>query len=268
MTVSSDSSKEKSDANKDRRDSNTPTSTDNSEDSANGSRQSQPTPGVTAQSPPKTNDAISSEPPTTPSATPDMNVSQPMLSVPLNPTQLPATNLFASNVGMKTITLNFSPGADSDGIVHYKISRKDGYTVGTTTTNYITDDNVYPGATYIYTVYVVDRLGNTNPGSESLVVTTVSDIEPPTVPKNFRILSQESGKTYFIWDHSTDNSAIPNIDLEYEVYVSPEPEFYWTSGDRATVYTNPGVVYTVSVKSVDFAGNYSDAASPITFVGM
>lgn len=192
----------------------------------------------------------------------------PPTTTPPGPTQSPATNLYATNVGMRTITLNFSPGADSDGIAYYKVMSVNNYAVGTTTTTSLVDDWVFPGMTYSYVVYVVDKLGNVNPGSAPLYVATLSDTEPPTTPTNFHMFGQDSTKAYFTWTDSTDNSATPNIDLEYEIYVTPEPNFKWTSGTHATVYTDPGVTYTITLRATDFPGNFSGYAGPLTFTDL
>lgn len=167
---------------------------------------------------------------------------------------------------MRAVTVNFNPGFDSDGIDHYEV-RNNGRTLTTTGTS-VTDDWVFPGNTYTYTVYIVDKLGNTNQGSTSASVTTTADHEPPSVPTNFHMYDQDGTKAYFTWTDSVDNSATPNIDLEYETLISPAPNFDWTSGTHATVYTDPGVTYTIRIRAVDYAGNYSAYTDPITFTDL
>lgn len=184
----------------------------------------------------------------------------------LVPTKSP-TNLVATNVGMKSITISFTPGTDSDGVDYHQVLR-DGYVIGTTTSNYFVNDfDVYPDEMFDYTVRVVDKLGNINPASAPLTVASKLDTEPPTTPTNLRVVSQEPGKTYIAWDASIDNSAVAGIDLDYGISINSGQQFQWVGDTQAVIYTKPGVTYIVSVQASDFSSNFSDAAGPLKFVG-
>jgi chitodextrinase len=126
-----------------------------------------------------------------------------------------------------------------------------------------------PATTYTFTVEANDFNGNTTM-SNAVTLTTdpSSDVTPPSVPTNVRIVESNGGCEFWVgWTQSTDDTD-PQFAIEYEIYVngvlSPLP----VGGgiDRDFVYGDASGETTFTVKAVDRAGNTSAESNAATDV--
>ncbi|MGV8847907.1 MAG: Ig-like domain-containing protein [Propionibacteriaceae bacterium] len=85
------------------------------------------------------------------------------------------TNLTAANGVGNEALLNWTAATDNVGVVSYTV-RRNGVTLGTSTTNGYVDSTAAANSTYAYSVAAVDAAGNVSPVSNTATLTT-----PPTV---------------------------------------------------------------------------------------
>jgi len=124
-----------------------------------------------------------------------------------------------------------------------------------------------PATTYTFAVEANDFNGNTTM-SNTVTLTTeaTTDVTPPSVPTNVRIVGSFGCPEFFVgWTQSTDDTD-PQYLIEYEIYVngvlSPLPV---SAGvDEDFVYATATGANTFTVKAVDQAGNTSQASNGVT----
>jgi fibronectin type 3 domain-containing protein len=126
-----------------------------------------------------------------------------------------------------------------------------------------------PSTSYTLTVKATDASGNAAT-SNAVTLTTEpsSDVTPPTVPTNVRIVDSNGGCEFWVgWTQSTDDTD-PQFAIEYEIYVNGvlSPLAVGAGIDRDFVYATASGENTFTVKAVDRAGNTSEASNAATDV--
>ncbi|BFH63594.1 glycosyl hydrolase family 18 protein [Paenibacillus azoreducens] len=174
------------------------------------------------------------------------------------------TNLAASAVGDKKVTLGWTASTDNVGVMYYDIYQ--GQTLvqtvdGATTTALI--KGLTGSTTYTFTVKARDAAGNTSPPSAPLTITTappVIDNQPPTAPANLVAIAKTKTSVTLKWDASTDNDDIAGYDIyQNGTLVKSTPNLKETlSGLTA------GTTYSFYVKAKDLSGNMSAASNAIS----
>jgi hypothetical protein len=125
-----------------------------------------------------------------------------------------------------------------------------------------------PATSFTFTVQAHDFSGNTaTSNAVTLATEATSDVTPPSVPTNVRIVDGGCVEFWVGWTQSTDDTD-PQYAIEYEIYVngvlSPLP--VGAGIDRDFVYGTAGGENTFTVKAVDRAGNTSEASNAVTAV--
>jgi fibronectin type 3 domain-containing protein len=125
-----------------------------------------------------------------------------------------------------------------------------------------------PATSYTFTVQAHDFSGNAST-SNAVTLTTeaTSDVTPPSVPTNVRIVESNGGCEFWVgWTQSTDDTD-PQYAIEYEIYVNGVLSPLAVGGgiDRDFVYGTASE-NTFTVKAVDRAGNTSEASNAATDV--
>jgi predicted esterase/lysophospholipase L1-like esterase len=141
----------------------------------------------------------------------------------------------------------------------------------------ITNSNLMGGTTYTYKVRAVTNAGpSAYSGTQN--ATTASDIEPPTIPLNFRTAAITESSVTVLWNASTDNVGVEkyvvvdvtNTPLGGRVGSSTGKLNEIVLGEtNLTSMTLTGLTpleeYEMVVYAVDFAGNESDYSNRVTF---
>jgi hypothetical protein len=100
----------------------------------------------------------------------------------------------------------------------------------------------------------------------TLTTTATSDVTPPSVPTNVRIVGGFGCPEFFVgWTQSTDDTDPQNL-IEYEIYVNGvlSPLAVSAGVDNDFVYATDSGANTFTVKAVDQAGNTSAASDGVT----
>jgi hypothetical protein len=125
-----------------------------------------------------------------------------------------------------------------------------------------------PATTYTFAVEANDFNGNTTMSNPvTLTTEATSDVTPPSVPTNVRIVDSNGGCEFWVgWTQSTDDTD-PQYLIEYEIYVNGvlSPLAVGAGIDRDFVYGTANE-NTFTVKAVDQAGNTSEASNAATDV--
>jgi len=131
-------------------------------------------------------------------------------------TQAPTapTNLIASNITNTTVDLNWTASTDDVGVTSYDIF-VDGSSYATSATNLATLTGLTQNTSYAITVYAKDAFGNTSTVSNTENITTIIDVDAPTVPTALIVSNETSSTIDLSWTASTDNVAVTG----YDVYV-------------------------------------------------
>jgi chitodextrinase len=126
-----------------------------------------------------------------------------------------------------------------------------------------------PATSYTFTVQAHDHSGNTaTSNAVALTTEATSDVTPPTVPTNVRIVESNGACEFWVgWTQSTDDTD-PQYAIEYEISVNGvlSPLAVGAGIDRDFVYGTASGENTFTVKAVDRAGNTSAASNAATDV--
>lgn len=191
----------------------------------------------------------------------DLNTGTPPVdnSAPTAP-----SNLAASAIGDKKLTLSWSASTDNVGVMYYDIYQGAALVQ---TVNGATTSAVVKGLTgstsYTFTVKARDAAGNVSPASNSLTVTTappIVDNQPPTVPGNLVSTAKTKTSVTLKWDASTDNDDIAGYDIyQNGTLVKSTPNLTET-----VTGLTAGTTYSFYVKAKDLSGNASAASNTIS----
>ena len=169
------------------------------------------------------------------------------------------SGLKTEDVTGTSFTLNATtPGTDNLGVKEYEIYQ-DGVKIATTTTLPYTVSGLTPDQTYKFTIKTVDNAGNVSGASEELTVST--DVTGPTAPSGLK--AEDVTGTSF-----TLNSTTPGTDnlgvKEYEIYQDGVKIATTTTLPYTVSGLTPNQTYKFTIKTVDGAGNVSDASEELT----
>jgi Fibronectin type III domain len=124
-----------------------------------------------------------------------------------------------------------------------------------------------PTTTDTFTVKTLDQDENASTSNAVTLTTEASsDVTPPSVPANVRIVGGFGCPEFFFgWTQSTDDID-PQFLIEYEIYVNGvlSPLAVSAGVDQDFVYATDSGANTFTVKAVDQAGNTSAASNGVT----
>ncbi|GJM64375.1 fibronectin type III domain-containing protein [Persicobacter diffluens] len=177
----------------------------------------------------------------------------------------PVTDLAVADVSGTQFSVSWTAATDNDQVAHYeyKLMQGDEMMVEATTTELLLVlDNLQGMTTYDFSVWAVDRAGNTS--EVSTIQATTLDDEAPSVPT--AIVVSEITETGFKldWAASIDNVAV----TVYRVKINEEEPIEVATYMAMVDGRMPLTEYFVSVAAGDASGNwsaYSDQISVSTF---
>ncbi|MBQ4900933.1 fibronectin type III domain-containing protein [Paenibacillus sp. Marseille-P2973] len=175
-------------------------------------------------------------------------------SVP--PTQ--PNNLVISNQTDATIALEWEPSNDNSGITGYDIYNYDTKLLRSRT-NKVLIEKLVPNKNYSFTVKAVDLSGNISEPSNSVIVQTSQDIEPPSIPAKLTKSSSTLDTVTLKWEASKDNVGV----TEYEVFKDGEQIAVTTQLTATMNGLSAGGTYIFTVRAKDAAGNVSEFSTPL-----
>jgi chitodextrinase len=124
-----------------------------------------------------------------------------------------------------------------------------------------------PSTTYTFTVKALDQDDNASTSNAVTLTTEASsDVTPPSVPTNVRIVGSNGCPEFFVgWTQSIDDTDPQDL-IEYEIYVNGvlSPLAVSAGVDEDFVYATDSGANTFTVKAVDQAGNTSEASTGVT----
>jgi hypothetical protein len=124
-----------------------------------------------------------------------------------------------------------------------------------------------PSTTYTFTVKALDQDDNASTSNAVTLTTEASsDVTPPSVPTNVRIVGSNGCPEFFVgWTQSTDDNDPQHL-IEYEIHVNGvlSPLAVSAGVDNDFVYATDSGANTFTVKAVDQAGNTSEASNGVT----
>lgn len=130
-----------------------------------------------------------------------------------------------------------------------------------------TDRGLVPSTAYDYKVRALNNSGRSRyaPSDNvetNLVVTTQSDTQAPTAPRNLRVVRNTTSSISLAWDASSDNDGSIS---HYIVYFGSESRQTGSSTPSFTLTGLPiNTSYNITVKAVDQGGLLSAASNQIT----
>ncbi|AZS15946.1 fibronectin type III domain-containing protein [Paenibacillus lutimineralis] len=167
-------------------------------------------------------------------------------------------NLIIVEQTANTVTLEWETSSDNSGIAGYDIYNYDSK-LTRSRTNRVTLEKLETNKTYLITVKAVDLSGNVSEPSNSVVIQTGQDTEPPTVPTKLTKVSSTYDSVTLKWEASKDNVGV----AEYELFKDGE-QVAVTTQLTVTIYgLTEGGTYTFTVRAKDMAGNVSEHSLPL-----
>lgn len=168
------------------------------------------------------------------------------------------TDLSASNISYTSVELLWTAPFDNVGVTEYEVFQDDvsiGLTGGQLN---LTVSNLIPGATYNFTVFAKDAMGNTSEVSNTEQVITLIDNTSPSGISNLSSANTLMTTTELNWTASSDNVGV----IDYEVF--QDGSGIGSSGG-ATTFSVSGLssntTYSFTVRAKDAAGNTSDLSN-------
>jgi chitodextrinase len=166
--------------------------------------------------------------------------------------------LTGTAASMTQINLSWTASADDVGVTGYRIFR-DGTKVGDSETTTYQDTGLAKATPYSYTIIAYDAAGNQSAQTSPISVTTLSDIQAPTVPGGLAGKADSMTQITLTWNESTDNVGVAGYRLyRNETLIKDLTEkTYQDSGLTA------GTSYSYTVSAYDTDGNESARSGAI-----
>ncbi|HTG45428.1 MAG TPA: LamG-like jellyroll fold domain-containing protein, partial [Verrucomicrobiae bacterium] len=163
--------------------------------------------------------------------------------------------LVATRVSNHQAQLAWTGSTDAVGVSFYRI-RRNGVSVGTSSTTSFLDSGLASGSAYTYLVHAVDGAGNES-GPSNLAVPT--EAVPPTVPQNVSAIALASSKVALNWTASTDN-----VEVDYYRILRDGLEV-GTTGSNSFLDTGltAQTEYSYAVRAVDTSANQSSPSTAV-----
>ena len=169
------------------------------------------------------------------------------------------TDLRVTATTRTSVSLAWNPSTDRSSFSY--VVRQDNrlsFTVNQAQTSY-TLTWLSPGRTYTFHVYAVDNSLNVSGNSNTVTVTTLPDLTPPTAP----VLSSPNvspSQVWLSWTESFDDIQFSFVG--YSVYVNGAlaTGLNWINHREASLrHLTPATTYTFKVTARDGSGNVADS---------
>lgn len=155
-----------------------------------------------------------------------------------------------------SISLSWTGSQDNVKVKGYQIF-KDGKRAGAASGTTYTSSGLIPGVQYEFSVRAFDAAGNISESSKAIKVSTTSDNQAPTAPRELKAANPGYTSVTLSWKQSTDNVGIKG----YEIYCNDKMAGSTTNTVYEYKKLTPGMSYTFHVKARDKAGNYSSQSN-------
>ncbi|HSX29490.1 MAG TPA: LamG-like jellyroll fold domain-containing protein [Candidatus Saccharimonadales bacterium] len=169
------------------------------------------------------------------------------------------SGLSGTGTSISQISLGWTASTDNVGVAGYRVYRN-GAQVATIGTAAYQDTGLALNTAYTYAVSAFDAAGNESAQSTSVIVSTLSDTTPPSVPANLTAQVVSSTQINLNWTASSDNVGV----TQYNVYRDGVFVNSSTVMPMQDAGLTPGTTYTYTVSARDAAGNESVQSSPVT----
>jgi RHS repeat-associated protein len=201
-------------------------------------------------------------PPSDPSnPTPPVDPNPPAASDTQPPS--PPLNLRATAKSAMSASLAWDAASDDVGVIGYVVEFGAARAI-TTSATLLTVGDLTPSTAYSFTVVAYDAAGNRSAASVPLSLTTNApepayDLDPPSPPRNLRVVAKTHGTIALAWDASADNVGVAQYDVianDSWVGASATPEISVTG-------LLAGTEYQFYVYAHDASENYSDISNQV-----
>jgi chitodextrinase len=118
-----------------------------------------------------------------------------------------------------------------------------------------TNNNLWPGTTFNYSVVAVNSKGHRSASSNTVTYTTPADTTPPTAP-TLSLVSVYPMRASLQWTRSTDNRT----QVWYTLLINGQPHFRDDAGFaefRTVLDLSPSTTYEFQITARDYFGNTS-----------
>lgn len=168
------------------------------------------------------------------------------------------TNLKASNIGTKSLTLNWTASTDNVGVTNYLIYKE-------SILLEIVDSNVFSfpvagltaGTSYNFSVIARDAAGNLSTPATLTQATIAADLTAPTVPSYLHCVHNGQGYIQVEWGPSQDDDS----PIDYELSRSDYGSLFTVLKKNPNTFYNEKVstngTYTYRIRAIDPSGNSS-----------
>jgi choice-of-anchor A domain-containing protein len=234
-----------------------PTATNTTEPTATETMVPSATPPVTATVNPSV--TVTTTPSPVGTVTPGTSPTPGDTTPPTSPTTLEVSVTLTDSIGLR-----WEPATDNIAVVRYDVYVGNDIVASTLrTATFI--PGLTPGTAYTFAVRAVDGAGNRSTPSNNVTqspgyIPPASDTDVPSVPANFRVVTEAGNSATLAWDTATDNVGV----VQYEIYSGTEVLEIATATTSTLTSLLPGTTYTLTLRAMDEAGNRSVASAPLT----
>jgi chitodextrinase len=173
-------------------------------------------------------------------------------------------NIRTTEVTSSSIALAWDPSSDLEsGISYYRVSMRwpnATTSIITSTSTSTKFTNIGSGLNFKIYINAINGFNLTSATSDTLVVSTsgVPDVQPPSLPTNFRTTGTGNNSISLAWDASTDDVGVVGYNVRWKALNS-------TSTTSTNVYNPLYTIsnllattnYAISIRSFDASQNYS-----------
>lgn len=175
----------------------------------------------------------------------------------ITPPSVPV-NLTMDGRSATVVDMSWDASTDDTAVTGYHVYRN-GALVGSVMGTTYSVSGLAPNTAYNLTVSAYDAATNESSQSSPLVVTTLADTSPPSVPTNLHQTGQSTSSVTIAWNASSDNVGV----TAYNIYRNGS----LIKTQAGTTYTDTGLavysgyVYTITAR--DAANNGSNISSQL-----
>lgn len=172
---------------------------------------------------------------------------------PTTPTQLNVTDITTFSAA-----ISWNEASDNFGVTSYDIYVNGQIALATTNTE-VTLSEFNPNTSYSITIVAKDIANNQSEFSDPLLLTTLEDITPPSIPETIVVTNETETSFVISWAESTDNTGIANYKIYIEDGLQSETNTLIYTATDLTINTT----YKIQIAAVDVVGNTSELSNPI-----
>lgn len=160
--------------------------------------------------------------------------------------------------GASFVDLNWNPSTDNFAVAGYYVYRDNLLIDSTSSANY-TDMPLVPETEYSYRVSAYDPSGNVSGRSDEIFVSTLGDVEAPSLPKNIKPTSVNTSCITVSWNEASDDTGVTGyIIYRDSVEIGLTDQLWFEDCSLES-----GTQYGYMVQATDDSGNRSVLSAEI-----